>query len=97
MNSVPADTGRQAPFPESSWNNNGILGPGDSIIVDGAKRDRAVWPGDMRIAVPSTVVSVGNLDSMKNTLQVIHNYRVYIRSSFIQHRNTAQALSPKEP
>jgi hypothetical protein len=56
--------------------NNGTLGPGDTIIVDGAKRDRAVWPGDMGIAVPSAFVSLGDLDSVKNALQIMYNTQV---------------------
>jgi hypothetical protein len=44
-NAVPVDTGRTVPFLTSGWENAGVLGPGDTIIVDGAKRDRAVWPG----------------------------------------------------
>jgi len=51
------------------WANNGTLGPGDTIIVVGARRDRAVWPGDMSIAVPSSFVSIGDLNSVKNALQ----------------------------
>lgn len=46
-NSVPINTGRQVPFVVGGWANNGTLGPGDTIIVDGAKRDRAVWPGKL--------------------------------------------------
>ncbi|KKY39721.1 putative bacterial alpha-l-rhamnosidase domain protein [Diaporthe ampelina] len=74
-NAVPVDTGRWVPFVNTSWANNGTLGPGDTIIVDGAKRDRAVWPGDMGIAVPSTFVSVGDLDSVRNALQVMYDYQ----------------------
>lgn len=72
-NAVPVDFGRKVPFDTIGWDNNGILGPGDTIIVDGAKRDRAVWPGDMGVAVPSTFVSVGDLDSVKNALQTMYN------------------------
>ncbi|KAJ9283588.1 CAZyme family GH78 [Paecilomyces variotii] len=72
-NAVPVNTGRQVPFVSSGWANDGIIGPGDTIIVDGAKRDRAVWPGDMGVAVPSTFVSIGDLDSVKNALQVMYN------------------------
>ncbi|KAF2090412.1 glycoside hydrolase family 78 protein [Saccharata proteae CBS 121410] len=68
-NAVPVDTGRWIPALATGWANNGTLGPGDTIIVDGAKRDRAVWPGDMGIAVPSTFVSIGDLESVKNALQ----------------------------
>src|SRR5882757_8165504 len=44
-NSVPVNAGRRVPFVIDGWANDGLLGPGDTIIVDGAKRDRAVWPG----------------------------------------------------
>lgn len=72
-NAVPVDFGRWVPFLHTGWANNGTLGPGDTIIVDGAKRDRAVWPGDMGVAVPSTFVSIGDLDSVKNALQTMYN------------------------
>ncbi|KAL3421980.1 bacterial alpha-l-rhamnosidase domain-containing protein [Phlyctema vagabunda] len=74
-NAVPVHTGRQVPTLTNGWANNGTMGPGDTIIVDGAKRDRAVWPGDMGIAVPSVFVSVGELDSVKNALQTMYNYQ----------------------
>lgn len=75
-NSVPVDTGRRVPFVTSGWANDGILGNGSTIIVDGAKRDRAVWPGDMGIAVPSAFYSIGELDSVKNALQVMYDHQV---------------------
>ena len=75
-NCVPTNTGRQVPFLTNGWANNATLGPGDTIIVDGAKRDRAVWPGDMGVAVPSTFVSLGDLESVKNALQVMYDYQV---------------------
>ncbi|KAI4952018.1 hypothetical protein J4E91_003480 [Alternaria rosae] len=74
-NAVPTNTGRWVPMLANGWANNGTLGPGDTIIVDGAKRDRAVWPGDMGIAVPSTFVSTGDLDSVRNALQVMFDYQ----------------------
>lgn len=75
-NAVPVKTGRQIPTIKHGWANNGTLGKGDTIIVDGAKRDRAVWPGDMGVAVPSTFVSIGDLTSVKNALQVMYDYQV---------------------
>lgn len=74
-NSVPTNTGRQVPILVYNWANNATLGPGYSIIVDGAKRDRAVWPGDMGIAVPSAFVSTGDLESVRNALQVMFDYQ----------------------
>lgn len=75
-NAVPTNLGRHVPLVRGGWLNDGILGPGNTIIVDGAKRDRAVWPGDMGIAVPSSFVSLGDLDSVKNALQVMYDYQV---------------------
>ena len=60
-NAVPVNRGRTVPFLTTGWENDGKLGPGDTIIVDGAKRDRAVWPGDMGVAVPASFVSIGDL------------------------------------
>ena len=74
-NAVPTNTGRQVPMLWYNWANNATLGPGNSIIVDGAKRDRAVWPGDMDIAVPSAFVSTGDLESVRNALQVMYDYQ----------------------
>ncbi|KAI1848837.1 hypothetical protein JX266_005265 [Neoarthrinium moseri] len=74
-NSVPVNTGRRVPFVTSGWANDGILGNGSTIIVDGAKRDRAVWPGDMGIAVPAAFYSLGELDSVKNALQVMYDFQ----------------------
>ena len=85
---VPTNTGRQLPFPTTGWANNGTLGPGDTTIVDGAKRNRAVWPGDMGVAVPSAFVSLGDLESMKNALQVMYDTQVKI-----PHRTWLQWLS----
>jgi hypothetical protein len=84
-NAVPSITGRQVPFVSHGWENDGILGPGDTIIVDGAKRDRAVWPGDMGIAVPSTFVSIGDLESVKNALQIMYNTQVRSDEKFESH------------
>lgn len=44
------------------------IGEGDWVIVDGAKRDRLVWSGDMGIAGPVVYVSSGRYDIVRNTL-----------------------------
>lgn len=69
-NSVPADTGRAWPPPAQGWINDAVLGNGETVIVDGAKRDRAVWGGDLGISIPSTLVSTGDVDSVRNALDV---------------------------
>ncbi|EMD35216.1 glycoside hydrolase family 78 protein [Gelatoporia subvermispora B] len=68
---VPVNTGRQVPFMMHSWANNATLGVAGPIIVDGAKRDRAVWPGDMGIAVPTQFVSTNDLVATKNALSTM--------------------------
>ncbi|TKA77205.1 hypothetical protein B0A55_02579 [Friedmanniomyces simplex] len=74
-NAVPINTGRWIPALTQGWANNGTLSNGSTVIVDGAKRDRAVWPGDMGIAVPSTFVSIGDLDSVLNALQTMYAHQ----------------------
>ncbi|TFK82232.1 glycoside hydrolase family 78 protein [Polyporus arcularius HHB13444] len=71
-NTVPLDTGRQIPMVKSpGWANNATLGVAGPIIVDGAKRDRAVWPGDMGIAVPTQFVSTNDLIPTRNALSTM--------------------------
>ncbi|KAI0594131.1 alpha-L-rhamnosidase B [Biscogniauxia sp. FL1348] len=66
-------TGRAWPAPAQAWSNTANIGPGDTINTDGAKRDRTVWPGDMGVAVPASFYSTGDLESVKNALQVVYN------------------------
>lgn len=55
--------GRIWPPPENGgWENTGQLGPGNSILTDGAKRDRTVWPGDLGVAVPAAFYSTGDIE-----------------------------------
>ncbi|TFK33098.1 Six-hairpin glycosidase [Crucibulum laeve] len=71
-NTVPLNTGRKVPFAApGTWANNANLGVAGPIIVDGAKRDRAVWPGDMGIAVPAQFVSTNDLIPTRNALSTM--------------------------
>ncbi|OJD34018.1 glycoside hydrolase family 78 protein [Diplodia corticola] len=74
-NAVPVRTGRAWPALSAGWANNGTLANGSTVIVDGAKRDRAVWPGDMGVAVPAAYVSTGELESVRNALEVMFDYQ----------------------
>ncbi|KAI0790170.1 Six-hairpin glycosidase-like protein [Irpex lacteus] len=68
-NTIALHTGRQVPAVSSpGWLNNATVGVAGPIIVDGAKRDRAVWPGDMGVAVPTQFVSTNDLLPAKNAL-----------------------------
>src|SRR5699024_9934245 len=50
LTTIAPTTGRVWPAPDALWNNSATVGVGDSILVDGAKRDRTVWPGDLGIS-----------------------------------------------
>ncbi|RAL58092.1 hypothetical protein DID88_009809 [Monilinia fructigena] len=41
---------------------------GTSVLTDGAKRDRLVWPGDIAISGPSVFVSTNDMITIKNSL-----------------------------
>ncbi|KAF2633038.1 glycoside hydrolase family 78 protein [Macroventuria anomochaeta] len=51
-----------------TWYYNTTITNGTSTLVDGAKRDRLVWAGDMAIAVPGVVVSTNDVISIENSL-----------------------------
>ncbi|KAF4635740.1 hypothetical protein G7Y89_g2358 [Cudoniella acicularis] len=74
-NAIPPSTGRNYPT-QGGWENHANLDDGTTgatIYVDGSKRDRTVWAGDLAIAVPSILVSTGDIDGVRNTLQVLYN------------------------
>ncbi|KAK8065929.1 hypothetical protein PG997_012676 [Apiospora hydei] len=72
-NSIHPATGRTWPAPSNgTWLENGLLGPGNTILTDGAKRDRTVWPGDMGVAVPAAFYSTGDIESTRNALQSLY-------------------------
>lgn len=78
-NAIPPKTGRAFPILGASWSNDANLdygANGATVYVDGSKRDRTVWPGDLGIAVPSILVSTGDWDGVQNTLQVLYNVQV---------------------
>ncbi|KAL1849846.1 hypothetical protein Daus18300_013159 [Diaporthe australafricana] len=71
------------------WSNYTITG-GKTALVDGAKRDRLVWPGDLVVAAPSIFVSTGDMDSIRNGLDSLLSLQnssgalPYAGSPFIQ-------------
>ncbi|KUJ20790.1 bacterial alpha-L-rhamnosidase domain protein [Mollisia scopiformis] len=52
----------------NTWYNNITITQGGSCTVDGAKRDRLVWAGDMAVSMPSIFVSTNDLGAVKNSL-----------------------------
>jgi alpha-L-rhamnosidase len=45
-------------------------------ILDGAKRDRAVWVGDMNVEGPSVYYSTGQTQYIKGSLQLLGSYQL---------------------
>lgn len=75
-NSVPRTTCRASISSATGWSNDAACGPGETLLLDGAKRDRWVWIGDMGVAVPSASVSTGDLESTRNALLAIWDNQV---------------------
>ncbi|THX36416.1 bacterial alpha-L-rhamnosidase domain-containing protein [Aureobasidium pullulans] len=61
--SVPGDT--VAPWP---WYNNLTIANSSVVLVDGAKRDRLIWPGDMHVITPSLFVSISDDAAITNSI-----------------------------
>lgn len=59
MATIDPTTGRPYPGREGPVRNDAIVGEGDSVISDGAKRDRMIWGGDNAIADPVSYLSTG--------------------------------------
>jgi hypothetical protein len=71
MDTIDPQQGRVWPPPASGWLNNGASGTGSTILSDGAKRDRVVWPGDLGISAVTAYVSTGDTLSVKNDLETL--------------------------
>lgn len=59
-------------------------------ILDGAKRDRAIWVGDMNVETPSVFYSTGEGASIKGSLQALGSYQ--LSSGFV-----TGDLPPQDP
>ena len=65
-------------------------------MVDGAKRDRAIWSGDLNVEIPSVSYSTDNAAYIKSTLQLLGSYQ--LTSGFVTGDLPPQDdLSPSEP
>jgi hypothetical protein len=78
LDTIDPRQGRVWPAPASGWENDGTVGVGGSVLVDGAKRDRSVWPGDMGVSLPTEYVSTDDVASARNSLTTLY-----------QHQNTS--------
>ncbi len=72
LTTIAPDTGRVWPAPDVLWDNTAVTGVGESILVDGAKRDRTVWPGDLGISQGTAFVSTGDTSSPRNSIMTAY-------------------------
>jgi Bacterial alpha-L-rhamnosidase 6 hairpin glycosidase domain len=71
MDTIDPNQGRVWPAHSPGWLNNGPSGSGSTILTDGAKRDRQIWPGDLGISATTAYVSTGDTISVKNNLDTL--------------------------
>ena len=70
--SISSTHGRQWPPPTTpGWANNATCGEGVSVLVDGAKRDRTVWPGDMGVSTATAFATTGDTYSSRMSLEIL--------------------------
>ncbi|KAI1269246.1 alpha-L-rhamnosidase [Xylariaceae sp. FL1019] len=60
-NIAPPNTSRWLPQVQHGWAYNASLGAHGPMILDGAKRDRAVWSGDLGIAGTTAFIGLGDI------------------------------------
>jgi hypothetical protein len=71
-NTIAPDTGRSPDVPDPGWQNSAVVSPGTSVLTDGAKRDRTVWPGDLGVALPTAYASLNDTTSSRNALEALY-------------------------
>lgn len=73
----PVDTGRHLPQVEHGWAYNSSTGVAGPVLMDGAKRDRAVWPGDHGISGQTAFLALGSagLEAFNNSLETMFYYQ----------------------
>jgi hypothetical protein len=75
LDTIDPAQGRVWPAPASGWENNAVVGAGSEVLVDGAKRDRSVWPGDMGVSATTAYVSTDDLTSVRNSLTTMYQHQ----------------------
>ncbi|TVY43620.1 hypothetical protein LOCC1_G005098 [Lachnellula occidentalis] len=50
---------------------NITIANGNTVLTDGAKRDREIWPGDMTVSIPAVFVSTNDMVSIENGINAL--------------------------
>lgn len=76
-NIASTNTGRYLPQVRPGWAYNNTLGITSPVLVDGAKRDRAIWPGDLGIIGPVAMLAYGayGREALANSLETLFYYQ----------------------
>jgi hypothetical protein len=74
-NTIAPTTGRVWGPPATGWDNSATVGVGGEVLVDGAKRDRTVWPGDLGVSVPTEYASLGDVTPTRNALTTLYEHQ----------------------
>jgi len=77
-NIAPQNTGRFLPQVRPGWDYNATLGIGSGpFLLDGAKRDRAIWPGDLGVSGITAYLAFGayGREAVKNDLGTLFYYQ----------------------
>ena len=74
MNIIAYNQFRQPPAPASNWDNaDTVNDAGSTFLVNGAKRDRNIWPGDMGISLATAYVALFDTNAAKGSLVSMYN------------------------
>ncbi len=74
LDTIPPDEARTGSAPPGGgWDDSASVGQPGSVLTDGAKRDRTIWPGDFVIAIPTDYASLDDLASVKRSLDALYD------------------------
>ncbi|KAK0251480.1 hypothetical protein LTR91_016267 [Friedmanniomyces endolithicus] len=76
------------------WYSNSTLTNGTSALVDGAKRDKLIWPGDFSISLPGVFLSTNDQYTLKLSVAQLFAEQ---NASTGQLRYAADTLHPGQP
>lgn len=65
LGEIPPDANLTEPL---TWYSNYTISNGSAVLVDGAKRDRVVYAGDILISQPGIFVSTYNMEMLRESL-----------------------------
>ncbi|TVY36183.1 hypothetical protein LSUB1_G007211 [Lachnellula subtilissima] len=71
LRSWPGKTAAKRDIDTIFWYSNITIANGSTVLTDGAKRDREIWPGDMTVSIPAVFVSTNDMVSVENGINAL--------------------------